>query len=90
MLRGNLPEANIPQDVADALRDELSRIKSLGKPVKAGYRFTEFYNLSRQVIGSPNSIGTSAKTKINNPSGSGVASYFRPHTNHKQNKGKHP
>lgn len=43
MLRGNLPEANIPQEVADALRDELSRIKSLGEPTKVGYRFTELY-----------------------------------------------
>jgi hypothetical protein len=43
MLRANLPKVDIPQDVADALRAELERVKALGEPVKAGYRFTELY-----------------------------------------------
>jgi hypothetical protein len=43
MLRANLPKADIPQDVADALRAELARVKSLGEPVASGYRFTQLY-----------------------------------------------
>lgn len=40
---GSLDKADIPQDVEDALRSELERIKSLGTKVPAGYRFTKLY-----------------------------------------------
>lgn len=51
MLRANLPKADIPQDAADALRAELARVKSLGEPVAAGYRFTELYWLKEEKEG---------------------------------------
>lgn len=52
MLRHAFDKVDIPEDVADALRQELDRVKSLGTKVPSGYRFTKFYWLEDKKEGN--------------------------------------